>query len=87
MKHIDKFYIGGKWVAPQGGDVHELINPADESVIASIPMANEADVNAAVSAAKAAFDDWQMTSKEERLKLLRRLLELFITAAAPMLRG
>ena len=77
MKHIDKFYIGGKWVAPQGGDVHELINPADESVIASIPMANEADVNAAVSAAKAAFDDWQMTSKEERLKLLRRLLELY----------
>jgi len=77
MKHIDKFYIGGKWVAPQGGDVHELINPADESVIASIPMANEADVNAAVSAAKAAFDDWQMTSKDERLKLLRRLLELY----------
>ncbi|TDH34968.1 aldehyde dehydrogenase family protein [Pseudohoeflea suaedae] len=77
MKHIDKFYIGGKWVAPQGGDVHELINPADESVIASIPMANEADVNAAVGAAKAAFGEWQMTSKEERLKLLRRLLELY----------
>ncbi|MAY61240.1 MAG: aldehyde dehydrogenase family protein [Rhizobiales bacterium] len=77
MKHIDKFYINGKWVAPQGRDVHELINPADESVIASIPMANEADVNAAVAAAKAAFDDWQMTSKDERLKLLRRLLELY----------
>lgn len=77
MKHIDKFYIDGKWVAPQGKDVHELINPADESVIASIPMANEADVNAAVAAARAAFDDWQMTSKDERLKLLRRLLELY----------
>ena len=77
MKHIDKFYIDGQWVAPQGRETHELINPADESVIASIPMANEADVNAAVAAAKAAFDGWQMTTKEERLKLLRRLLELY----------
>ena len=77
MKHIDKFYIDGEWVAPQGRETHELINPADESVIASIPMANEADVNAAVAAAKAAFDGWQMTAKEERLKLLRRLLELY----------
>ncbi len=77
MKHIDKFYIDGEWVAPQGRETHELINPADESVIASIPMANEADVNAAVAAAKAAFDGWQMTTKEERLKLLRRLLELY----------
>jgi aldehyde dehydrogenase (NAD+) len=77
MKHIDKFYIDGKWVTPRGGETHDLINPADESVIAAIPMANEADVNAAVAAAKAAFGDWQMTSKEERLKLLRRLLQLY----------
>lgn len=77
MKNIDKFLIGGSWVAAKGTEIHSLINPATETEIARIPMANEADVDAAVAAAKAAFGDWQMTSKDHRLKLLRNLLDLY----------
>ena len=77
MIATDKFYIGGEWVSPRGLDAHKLINPADETVICPIPMANEDDVNAAVAAAKAAFDDWQLTDKAVRLGLLRRLLDLY----------
>ena len=40
-------------------------------------MADETDVNAAVAAARAAFDDWQLTPKQERLSLLRKLLDLY----------
>jgi aldehyde dehydrogenase (NAD+) len=77
MRHIDQFYIGGRWVAPHGADTHTLINPATEEPIANIPMGNVDDVDAAVAAARSAFDDWQMTPKADRLRLLRRLLDLY----------
>ncbi|QUX97657.1 aldehyde dehydrogenase family protein [Marinomonas sp. CT5] len=77
MNNIDKFYINGQWVTPHGTAKHPLINPADESFLYDIPMGNEQDVNDAVQAARQAFDAWQLTSKAERLTLLRRLLELY----------
>ncbi|GLQ73685.1 aldehyde dehydrogenase family protein [Vibrio penaeicida] len=77
MENIGKFYINGQWVTPDSSDTHTLINPATEAVTSQIPMANETDVNRAVAAAKAAFDDFSMTSKEERLALLKRLLSLY----------
>ncbi|WP_079203577.1 aldehyde dehydrogenase family protein [Pseudomonas sp. CC6-YY-74] len=80
MINIDKFYIGGKWVAPHGQTIHQLTNPATEEQIYPIPMADEVDVNLAVASAKAAFDSYSMTTKEERLGLLRRLLELYNAA-------
>ncbi|RDE10408.1 aldehyde dehydrogenase family protein [Pelagibacterium lacus] len=77
MNTLDRFYIDGSWVLPHGTQTHLLINPADETEIARIPMAAAADVDAAVAAARAAFDDWQLTPKEERLQLRRRLLEKY----------
>ncbi|MDC0738913.1 aldehyde dehydrogenase family protein [Cognatishimia sp. SS12] len=77
MKNIGKFYINGQWVPPTGSDVHALINPATEDKLYDIPMAEIADVEAAVAAAKAAFDDWSMTTPAHRLGLLRRLLVLY----------
>lgn len=77
MSNISKFYINGAWVSPRSTTDFALINPADESHIANIPMASIDDVNDAVAAANAAFDDWSMTGKEERLSLLKRLLELY----------
>ncbi|OSP54803.1 aldehyde dehydrogenase family protein [Pseudoruegeria sp. SK021] len=74
---LDKFYIGGTWVAPQTTDTHALINPATEEQIAAIPMGGTADVDAAVAAARAAFGTWSRTTPAERLQLLRRLLELY----------
>lgn len=80
MQNIDKFFIGGTWQKPGSHETHALINPATEEKLADIPMADCADVAAAVAAAKAAFPAWSLTGKEERLKLLRRLLELYTAA-------
>ena len=77
MQNLNKFLINGAWVAPHGTETHTLINPADESVIGQVPLADAADVDAAVAAARAAFTNWSMTDKEHRLGLLRRLLELY----------
>ncbi|KIX16284.1 aldehyde dehydrogenase family protein [Paracoccus sp. 228] len=77
MQETDKFYINGAWIKPHGRNTHALINPADETLIAQIPMADAEDVDAAVAAARVAFKDWQFTSREERLVLLRRLLDLY----------
>jgi aldehyde dehydrogenase (NAD+) len=80
MRNTDKFYINGRWVRPNSKDVQALINPATEETLCDIPMANEADVDAAVAAAKAAFASYSMTTREERLKMLRGLLELYNSA-------
>ncbi|RHZ96022.1 aldehyde dehydrogenase family protein [Cereibacter sphaeroides] len=77
MRNIDRFFIGGVWTAPLGTDRHRLVNPATEEEIAAIPMASAEDVDRAVAAARAAFEGWQASSKEERLLLLRRLLDLY----------
>lgn len=77
MQQIDRFYIDGQWVAPIGSDTHTLINPANEEPIATIAMASRADVDRAVAAAKAAFDGYSQTTREQRLGWLRRLLELY----------
>jgi len=53
-----------------------VINPANEDSIGEIILANELDVNLAVAAAKSAFSSFSQTSKEERLKLLKTLLEI-----------
>lgn len=62
----DAIYINGEWV-PAGGDGKiEVINPANERVIGSVPVGTEGDVNTAISAARAAFPSWSKSSIEER---------------------
>ncbi|MBK5933623.1 aldehyde dehydrogenase (NAD+) [Rhodovulum imhoffii] len=80
MKNLSKFYINGQWVDPKGQDSHAVINPANEQKICDLPMGSEEDVNAAVAAAKAAFEDWSLSTPEYRLGLLERLLELYNAA-------
>ena len=71
------FYIAGQWVQPQSGDSFPLINPASEQVVAHIPMASEADVNAAIAAAKAAFPSYSQTTVSQRLQWFKRLLDIY----------
>ena len=62
----DAIYIDGKWV-PAGRDGKiEIINPANEQVIGSVPVGTEGDVNAAISAPRARFPSWSKSSIEER---------------------
>ncbi|MCZ4279604.1 aldehyde dehydrogenase family protein [Kiloniella laminariae] len=74
---LDKrnFYINGAWVAPAKPRDLEVINPATEEICAVISLGDQADTDAAVAAARAAFDPWSMTSKKERLDMIRALLE------------
>lgn len=76
MKNLSKFYINGAWVEPSSNLAFPVLNPATEETIGEIFLANEADVNHAVNAAKEAFESFSQTSKEERLALLERLLEI-----------
>lgn len=62
----DRIYIDGQWVEASGGGVIEVINPATEQCIGSVPVGSAADVDAAVAAAKAAFPSWSQSSIEER---------------------
>ena len=75
--HHNKFYIAGKWVEPQSEDRWPLVNPATEQVVAHIPMASEADVNAAVAAAKAAFPSYSQTTISQRIQWFKRLLDIY----------
>lgn len=67
------FYINGQWVAPLQGRDFEVIDPSTEQVCALISLGGQADTDAAVAAARAAFDDWSQTGKEQRLGLLEAL--------------
>ncbi len=62
----DKVFIGGAWVEPAGGEAIEVINAATEEVMGTIPACGEADADAAVGAARDAFESWSQTSREER---------------------
>jgi aldehyde dehydrogenase (NAD+) len=72
-----KFYIDGQWVDPIGKDTLDVINPATEESIGRIAMGNAADVDRAVAAAKKAFETFSRTSKEERIALLERIIEVY----------
>ena len=72
-----KFYINGKWVSPSKPNDLEVINPSNEDSYAVISLGSKEDIDKAVKAAKTAFESWKKTSKEERLKLLEKLLEVY----------
>jgi len=77
MKDCRKFYIDGKWVDPAKAHDFSVINPATEQPIATISLGTAADVDLAVAAAKRAFETYSQTSREERLTLLRRIIEVY----------
>lgn len=68
------FYIDGAWVKPDGQVIEEVVDPSSERVVARIILGNETDVNRAVSAAKAAFASFSLTSREQRIALLKRII-------------
>ena len=76
---LDKknFYIYGKWVSPSKPNDFEVINPSTEETCAIISLGSKEDTNAAVDAAKKAFESWKDSSREERIKLLEKLLSIY----------
>ncbi|MGE0883823.1 MAG: aldehyde dehydrogenase family protein [Blastocatellales bacterium] len=75
MKIHDKLFINGQWVKPAGSGNIDVINSTTEEVMGRIPEGTAEDVNAAVAAAKAAFESWSTTSIEERRRYLQLIAD------------
>jgi aldehyde dehydrogenase (NAD+) len=73
MQTITKHYINGTFVESHGSEVMDIIKPTDRQVIAHVTMAEEEDTRDAIAAAKDAFASFGRSTKEERMKILRRL--------------
>ena len=77
MKDHLQLYIDGQWVDPAQSRTLEVINPSTEEAIARISMGSAADVDKAVAAARRAFETFSQTTREERLALLGKVLEVY----------
>jgi aldehyde dehydrogenase (NAD+) len=84
MKDCRQFYIEGKWVDPVVRRDFAVINPATEEPIATISLGGAADVDRAVAAARRAFSSFSESSVEERLRLLRRIVEVYQSKVSAM---
>jgi betaine-aldehyde dehydrogenase len=69
----DRLFIGGAWVAPSGNQTIEVHNPGNGTVLGRVVLGDERDVDAAVSAARAAFEDWSVSPAEWRAGYLERI--------------
>jgi (Z)-2-((N-methylformamido)methylene)-5-hydroxybutyrolactone dehydrogenase len=78
-----RMLIGGEWVDARSCETFESVNPFTGRPWAVLPRAGEADVDAAVRAARRAFDEgpWGRATGAERARLMRRLAELIADRA------
>jgi aldehyde dehydrogenase (NAD+) len=72
--HHRHLYIGGRWVDPAVPRLHDVVDPRSEEVVATISLGSAADVDAAVSAARTAFESYSQTTVAERSDLLDRVI-------------
>ncbi len=75
MKQFDQLYINGQWVAPQGKGTIDVIDSGTEAIMGRIPEGVEADAEAAIAAARAAFDAWSTTPAAERGAYLQKIAD------------
>ena len=70
-----QLYIGGRWVAPSSAETIEVTDSNTGEVFATIPAGTAADADAAVAAARAAFDGWSQTSPAERAEIVQKIAD------------
>src|SRR5215468_3968405 len=76
---VYKNFIGGEWVDSKSGKTYENRNPANtDEVIGHFVASNEADVNAAVDAAKEAYKSWRLVPAPKRAEILYRAAEILV---------
>src|SRR6185312_7620494 len=70
-------YIGGEWVDAASGDTFDVVNPATEETIATVPAGDREDARRAIAAARTAFDsgEWTGLEAEERKRILLSVVE------------
>ncbi|WP_026758428.1 aldehyde dehydrogenase family protein [Sediminimonas qiaohouensis] len=79
-----QFYINGAWVDPAQPSDLNVIDPSTEDPCAVISLGGQADTDAAVAAARAAFPTWMRTPVEERIALVEKLLEVYTARSEEM---
>ncbi len=79
-----QFYINGKWVDPASPNDFPVIDPSTEETCAVISLGGQADTDAAVTAARAAFPSWAATQPFERKALIERILEVYLAHTEEM---
>ncbi|MCL4745080.1 MAG: aldehyde dehydrogenase family protein [Burkholderiaceae bacterium] len=72
-----KFYIDGAWVDPVAPKSRPVVNPATEEPMYEIALGSAADVDRAIAAARKAFETYSQTSRDERVALLTRIVEVY----------
>ena len=75
--NMQKFYINGKWVEPISKNRMGVENPATEEIVAQVALGNDADADAAIMAARAAFDAYTVWPVAKRIALVKRVLEIY----------
>ncbi len=75
IKEPKKMLIGGEWVGAKSGKTFDVVNPATEEVVAKVAEGDAADVDAAVKAARKAFESgpWPSMSPSDRGRLIHRI--------------
>ena len=72
-----KFYIDGAWVAPASKKTLPVVNPATEEPLYEVALGSPADVDKAVAAARRAFETFSLTTREQRIELLSKIIDVY----------
>jgi aldehyde dehydrogenase (NAD+) len=71
----DRFYIAGEWIAPHGAATMPIMDPSMDEQVGTVALGSLPDVDHAVQAARAAFEEFGRWDKADRLALLQRIRE------------
>src|SRR5271166_245536 len=77
MIRHEQFFIDGRWVEPAVLATLDVIDPSTEQPFTKISLGSKADVDRAVRAARTAFNAFALTAREDRLALLRQILDRY----------
>ena len=80
----EKAYVGGRWIAADGGGTIVVVDPASGAVLGHVPDCGRSEVARAVAAAKAAFPAWKARTAKDRATNLRRLADIVEANVEPL---
>ena len=80
MQSRDKFFIGNEWVSPSSTQTFKVVNASTGELVATAPEGANADIDAAVSAARAAFEygEWANSGPSDRAEIMERFLAALV---------
>ena len=82
LERLGQFYIGGEWVVPGAGATRLGVeNPATEEILGEVAIGSVADADRAIMAARAAFSAFSALPGADRIALLRRVHEVYLSRA------